>query len=218
MSGSPKLRPAPEHRYSESSQTTSARCARLLATSDITYNSGLPADSAIADVLDALDPDDPNGKGPQTDLDNGLVVWESRGGLLQALEFVLTGADGATATAIVGGFRAMERLRKQNGDRIQWIPTVLARLSLTAGTRVGVSGGLVTDSHRYCDTIAVSRTYRYQPAPERLVGPKDTSDNTTLDPQNGHCAFLFDALGLSRLFVYLDLGTATGANVIEYPF
>lgn len=193
--------------------------AHLLNRAALTAGT-LPTPKDIADFLDGAD--DSPGAGRLNATASGKLIWRTRGGTQQALGFALTGADGATATAIVGGYRPLRDKKPDGGDDgrnqvVQWIPFITDELSLVAGSEVGIAGGLIDENDYWVDTITISTTYRPQPDPERIWGPK-AADGITLAPNNTPVWYIADFRGLEYGFVYVDLGTATGAKVIEFPF
>ncbi|HRQ74097.1 MAG TPA: hypothetical protein PLU35_13815 [Phycisphaerales bacterium] len=208
-----------------STGVTIGQHARLLAPVMIDFGDGVPDAPDVPDLLDRLDPDD-GPTGPQTDLDEGLVVWQPRPQKLQAVRFVLDpGEEEGTVVAdvLLGGYRELLRKTADGQYRKQRIVHLfdLLKISATDAAHVGVEDGLVTDAQRYADTIEVVTTYRAQPNPERLLGPKDVSD--ALAPDGSAVDLLYDAMGCTHLFAYLSCSAAgedvaaAGVNIIEWP-
>lgn len=208
-------KPADKNSGVNTQLTTLRAGAVLLNRSPITYNSGLPTPKDIADFLDNADGSP--GSGRLSDPDNGFLCWPLRGQTQQALAFAMTGADGGQATAIVGGLRSIRaREKTPTIDRVQWLPMLLDELTLTAGSEAGIADGLIDENDLWVDTIAVTKTYRVQPDPERLWGPKDASD--ALSPNNTIAVYIADMRGCEYGFIYVSRSTATGVKVIEFPF
>jgi len=216
----PSRRQAADKNLGSNSQLVTFQAAAHLLNRDALTSGTLPSPEAIADFLDGAD-DSPNAA-LANEPSLGKVAWRTRGGTQQAIGFALTGTDGALATAIVGGYRPMLLKRPASDDagrnqRVQWVPFIADELSLVAGSKVGIADGVVNDNDRWVDTITITTSYRPQPDPERLWGPKDATG--ALSPNNTPVWYIADFRGLEYGFVYVDLGIgATGAKVIEFPF
>ncbi len=199
-----------------------SRCipGRLLSRTGTSFNSDLPETSAIPDLIGPISPIEPeagSSKGPQTNLANGFFVFAPRGGQYQALSFAMQDADGETASGILVGYRPITADDLGPNDRVVYRPQVLETFNLVAGTRTGVAGGLLDNTWRDADTITITQTFRPQPEPERIIGPKDVGDFVTLSPDNTPATLLVDNLGFALFGLYLKCGTAAAVTAIEWP-
>ena len=130
------------------------------------------------------------------------VVIQSNGGLLNLLPYV-TGADGATLTFIV--FELMRVVSDGDPSIIQWIKRAATGIfTATAGTKTGDAGGVITDSHRYIDTLANALERGIEPLATRVNGPASGSED------NGFVTLVAPDPTSARMWqVYGKIGTAT---------
>lgn len=113
----------------------------IIPSTASTYNTALTAESAKA----------PTATRPTTDTATGRYVFgdaEIVDRVLVQVGFILTDAADETASASVWGW--------QQTATGFWLPKLLATLAVTAGTRTGVSGGEVTNTDFFADTITAS--------------------------------------------------------------
>ncbi len=83
-----------------------------------------------------------------------------------------------------------------------WIPTILAEVSCTLSTAVGVAGQDILDTERIADTIS------------GVIGTAG-SDYQIFSPANNTPAYiLVDTKGCPDIEVLFSVGTATGANAL----
>lgn len=112
----------------------------ILPASASSNSSALTADSAKAASTTE----------PTEDVSAGRFIFGDQAivdRVLMELGFILTDAANETASAAVWGWYRIGGL---------WVPKLLCVLTITAGARPGVSGGDVTDTEFFADTIAAS--------------------------------------------------------------
>lgn len=186
---------------------------RLLAPALVTATAALPGTHELADEVFTTKPFH-----PQSDPDNGLLIWEPRPGTIMELWPVISDADGETVNAMFGWLHPMARLSPQADDPVQWKYAPMAVMGWTAGSKTGIAGGIVPETQFYADTITVSKALWPAPNPLRLVGPRTSTDDATLVPDNTPVGIQVDIMGGALAFLRLDLGTAAGVNVLERSF
>lgn len=90
-----------------------------------------------------------------------------------------------------------------------WVPHVLFESACTLSTAVGVSGGLVTDSERFADTVA---------APTTNLGADDVDCHRYSPQNNTPGSALVDACGCTLFRVDAATGgSATNGNALIGP-
>lgn len=118
------------------------------------------------------------------------------------LKFFGVGADNTTGSCRVYGLRPV---RDAGNVVTSYTHVLLAQYAFTLSADVGVSGGVVTNSERYADTIARSSTTGIENVADQLLSP--TGD------VSGHV--LLDCKGHSLLFVEpITGGSATSVNAL----
>lgn len=116
------------------------------------------------------------------------------------LKFFGVGADNTTGSCRVYGLRPV---RDAGSVVTSYTHVLLAQYAFTLSADVGVSGGVVTNSERYADTI--TRTTGIENVADQLLSP--TGD------VSGHV--LLDCKGHSLLFVEpITGGSATSVNAL----
>ncbi len=116
------------------------------------------------------------------------------------LKFFGVGADNTTGSCRVYGLRPV---RDAGNVVTSYTHVLLAQYAFTLSADVGVSGGVVTNSERYADTI--TRTTGIENVADQLLSP--TGD------VSGHV--LLDCKGHSLLFVEpITGGSATSTNAL----
>jgi hypothetical protein len=109
-----------------------------------------------------------------------------------------TGDDNTTFDMrVIGWWRHGHRESKQ-----LWIPEILAELTATLSTSVGLAGRAVAETERFADTIAVAAAYG---AP--FVAVKSPANNTP-------GSVMIDLLGCQLFSFDFDLTGATAANAL----
>lgn len=188
---------------------------RLLASDWITATDALPATDELADLVFTESPLE-----PQNDEAGGFLVWAPRPGTILELWPVLTDAENEDATILFGWMHPMMRQSPSldTPDPVQWKLAALAAMTITAGAKTGVAGGILDTTAFYADTIAVTKALWPEPNPLRLVGPRTAVDDATLKPDDTPVGVQFDIMGGARAFVYVRRGTAAGVNFLERSF
>tara|TARA_R100001086_G_scaffold248195_3_gene184446 strand:- start:1448 stop:1999 length:552 start_codon:yes stop_codon:yes gene_type:complete len=119
------------------------------------------------------------------------------------LHFFGTDTDDDDFHAYVYGW---SRLVSLTSSTHQWMATFLIRVVAKMGTHVGLSGGIVTDSERWCDTITLDTTN---------IGTSDYEIISAAD--NGTAALIIRNKGFEKLDVWFDMNAGatagTGCNV-----
>ena len=119
------------------------------------------------------------------------------------LHFFGTDTDNNDFHAYVYGW---SRLVSLTSSTHQWMATFLIRVVAKMGTHVGLSGGIVTDSERWCDTITLDTTN---------IGTSDYEIISAAD--NGTAALIIRNKGFEKLDVWFDMNAGstagTGCNV-----
>jgi hypothetical protein len=110
------------------------------------------------------------------------------------LAFFGAGNDDQTFDARVYGWQQVAGL---------WVPTLLAQLSCTLSTVVGVAGYPVLNTERFADTYSLASGFNANVSVE-VVSPA----NNTI----GHV--LLDVRGFSKIQVDFDMTGATSANAL----
>lgn len=112
-------------------------------------------------------------------------IFESGDGAGVLLKFAANGADNGTATFNIWSWEpivAPGSTYAQSGvrwtDQVQWHAVLLASISTTLSTKVGIAGGILTASDRYVDTITISSNRGYSGQIE-VVGPA-SADNQSV--------------------------------------
>jgi len=128
--------------------------------------------------------------------DNVIDVDKTSGQVCNNLMLLFfgAGADNATYDARVYGWQKI-------GDL--WVPTLLAQITCTLSTVVGVSGQSVADTDRFADTYALATGFNANVSVE-VVTP---ASNTI-----GHV--LIDVRGFSKIEVDFDMTGATNGNTL----
>lgn len=106
-----------------------------------TRNSAFAAISAKADVLTR----------PATDLTAGRIVFQRPSGSLIELLFFGTNADGETFNYRV--WRWGQVVEKNDRGLTQFTPHLVAAGAVTLSAKTGVSGGIITNTDFYADTV-----------------------------------------------------------------
>jgi len=199
--------------YDEVALATNSWPKRLLASGLVTATTALPGTHELADEVFTEKPFH-----PQSNEETGLLIWAPRPGTIMELWPIISDADGETVNAMFGWVHPMERHSPQAGAPVQWTYTPMAVMTWTAGSKVGLAGGIVPATHYYADTIAITKALWPEPNPLRLIGPRTSVDDATLLPDNTPVGIQVDILGGALAFLRLDLGTAAGVNVLERSF
>jgi hypothetical protein len=119
------------------------------------------------------------------------------------LHFFGTDTDNDDFHAYVYGW---SRLVSLSSSTHQWAATFLIRVVATMGSRNGLSGGIVTNSEFWCDTIVLDTTN---------IGTSDYEIISAAD--NGTAALIIRNKGFEKLDVWFDMNAGstagTGCNV-----
>jgi hypothetical protein len=153
--------------------------------SSTTNGNALTADSAKAATTTA----------PATDASAGRFVFGSPDtvdSVLAAAAFTMTDAANETASAAVWGW--------QQTTGGTWLPRLLCVLTVTAGSRTGVSGGDVADTDYLADTI---------------VATVDNTDRAVVieDSTDGFTVAIFDHMGSDLIEMECTISGGTAASV-----
>lgn len=147
-------------------------------------------------------------------------VWKTQPGMVQGLIAVIDGEDDDAVNVIAGTFAPLNVSQTNNAGfntdgKIQYVPQIAFAGTFIAGTKVGISGGLITASQRYADTLNAITDYGAAGS-LRIIGPKDADG--VLVPDNSNIAVEFDAEGAPFGFMYVEpsTGAPTGIRLFEY--
>lgn len=116
------------------------------------------------------------------------------------------GSDTNTFSLRVIGWRiAYDRNKARRSDTAVWIPITLVELLCTLSTPVGVTGGFLTASDRFCDTIALTGSTANDDVDLSITSP---ADNTI-----AHA--VVDCKGCQKVELTFQIGvSATSANAL----
>jgi len=109
------------------------------------------------------------------------------------------GADTNTFSLRVIGWRvAYDRGTARRPDTAVWIPVPLVELLCTMSTPVGVTGGFLTASDRFCDTIALTGTTANDDVDLSITSPaNDTIAHAIVDCKGNQKVELIFTTGAS---------------------
>lgn len=133
---------------------------------------------------------------PTTSDSTGTFIFSPRGAVSR---FVFFGTDAANETFDVK-LVAWSQVIVSGGDAL-WVPTPMGIASVTLGSLTGVSGGTISDSQLFADTITVSS---YMIAGNSIISPADDSV-ASIEINN---------VGQQMTGVYFDMTGAASGNGI----
>ena len=107
------------------------------------------------------------------------------------------GSDTNTFSMRVIGWKVVGR-----GSESVWIPVTLAEFSCALSTPVGVAGGAVVATDRFCDTITV------------VTGNSGVSVDVVSPADNTIGSILIDLKGFQKLELAFDMTGATNGNAL----
>jgi hypothetical protein len=106
-----------------------------------------------------------------------------------------TGSDNGTHTLQVVGWQCVGTL---------WFPSILYEATVTLSTFVGASGGTVTDSERFCDTIATTSNKGNANVDAVLLSPADnTPAHVVIDVKGSQFVEVRASSGGNALYAWL---------------
>lgn len=156
----------------------------LLGASASTYNTALTTQANKA----------PSATKPETDESTGRYIFERPGNAIHLqLGFAITDAEDETAVARVWGWKSCAGT---------WIPFQLLDLSMTAGARVGISGGTLTASDYLADSITIATD-----------STRSSSAEVHNDAGDGVAYVTFDAMGYQIIEVQVSRASSSAASV-----
>lgn len=170
----------------------------------VTTNATAPTIANLADVVANA-----NAGGPSwtnSDASAGVFSFQRREGTIGHFRFFGVGSDGNTGSAYIIGWDAMGCDRGTYADLAQLTPVYVGSVDFTLGSKTGVANGILTASHKYADTISVTRQGSMPPNQIRVVGLAAGGDN-------GICDIAVDMLDFVAATVYLTKGTCTSVGV-----
>jgi hypothetical protein len=132
-------------------------------------------------------------------------------GSLLALSIALNGADNDTVTARIWGLLPMVAKSSSSINNRQFRRDPLLQFVATGSTHVGLNGGLVPDTFRWADGIAISWD-RLQARPV-VMGPVDAS-GAPLAGDNHAIELMFDPRAYPDYEI--EIGSASGSATAAY--
>lgn len=188
---------------------TAVKAWRIGSATNSTYASAADTlGSGVADisVTDIRTATPGTAKEPQSVIASGKIVGPIEDGTLVCFKFFGVASDnGATASGAIRIWLWEKIVTPSSGDyREQWTKHLAATLTLTFGTKVGISGGIIDETQRYVDTIAVVLDGGFTGTP--LYARKSAG---TVTADNEAMAVCIDGMGCSKWEVE---GTLSGAS------
>jgi hypothetical protein len=134
---------------------------------------------------------------PVTSATAAVVDFKDMSANSVALLFFGAGADNATGTAVIYGWR-----RVTYSAGYLWVPTPLLGVDLVLSTSVGVAGTAIINTDRFADTITLTASSNFTSAYELVSNAGNLPAMVKLDH-----------FGARKLEIRTAIGTATNLNV-----